>query len=257
MRQWQKPTVEPPRGGPGLELWKVEEDVQGLRQRLDQRLSTDEAHISKPKPSFGLEVAIAVLDQIVDSVFESLNAIRLEADTLEGKVLAGPGRHVPQDEEGPRDIPQQTLDIRRLLRQVRWSFLPSDEISELASGPFLTLSDPGIDRQLNDLCREADRAVETVRDVIDQVQQVVELSNSLKTDRLNQTIHVLTIAATVLLVPTLIAGLWGMNFDRVPGAGMRQGFWLALGILAIVAAGVAVAIRRWLHQVGKKGGRSY
>ncbi len=68
----------------------------------------------------------------------------------------------------------------------------------------------------------------TVRDVIDQVQQVVELSNSLKTDRLNQTIHVLTIPATVLLVPTPIAGIWGMNFDQVPGEDVRQGFWIAL-----------------------------
>jgi magnesium transporter len=102
--------------------------------------------------------------------------------------------------------------------------------------------------QLDDLVREANRAVETVRDVIQQVQQVVELSDSLKTQRLDGTIYALTVAATVLLVPTLMAGLWGMNFDYIPGAGLRLGFSLALLILVIMAVGAALAIRWYLNR---------
>jgi hypothetical protein len=102
------------------------------------------------------------------------------ADDLEGTMVEGTDEGRITRGAGSEDIPKQTLNIRRLLRQVRWSFLPSDEISELRSGPFLGLSDPGIELQLEDLCREADRAVDTVRDVIQQVQHVVELSNALK-----------------------------------------------------------------------------
>ena len=63
-----------------------------------------------------------------------------------------------------------------------------------------------------------------------------------------RTIYVLTIAATVLLVPTLMAGLWGMNFDYIPGTGSREGFWLALLILVIMAAGAAFAITWYLNR---------
>jgi magnesium transporter len=241
--------IEKPKSDSGtgdrLEPGEIEKDVMGLHQRLGRRQGLEEA--VKLTDSFGLEVAIAVLDQVVDSVFESLNAIRLKADRLEGNLLRDAGRSGAASDE----LPQMTLNLRRLLRQVRWSFLPADEISELQSGPFLNLSDQGIKLQLDDLVREANRAVETVRDVIQQVQQVVELSDSLKTQRLDGTIHAFTVAATVLLVPTLVAGLWGMNFAYIPGANLRQGFWVGLLILAIIAVGAAFAISWYLNRTRK------
>ncbi len=245
MVRLQKPAEEPE---PKMSLGttKVEKDAIALRRRLGLTETPRSRGNEEVASSFGLEVTIAILDQVIDSVFESLNAIRLVADDLEGTVVEGTDEGRITRGAGSEDIPKQTLNIRRLLRQVRWSFLPSDEISELRSGPFLGLSDPGIELQLEDLCREADRAVDTVRDVIQQVQHVVELSNALKTERLDQTIHVLTIGATVLLVPTLLAGVWGMNFDRIPGAGFRQGFWIALILLLALSVGAALLIGRYL-----------
>ena len=229
-----------------LEPDEIKRDVESLHQRLGRHTGTEK--IDKLYDSFGLEVAIAVLDQVIDSVFESLNAIRLIADGLEGDLLRDAQRSGTSGSRQSDELLQTTLNLRRLLRQVRWSFLPSDEISELQSGPFLHLDDRGIEVQLDDLVREANRAVETVRDVIQQVQQVVELSDSLKTQRLDGTIYALTVAATVLLVPTLMAGLWGMNFDYIPGAGLRLGFSLALLILVIMAVGAALAIRWYLNR---------
>jgi magnesium transporter len=75
----------------------------------------------------------------------------------------------------------------------------------------------------------------------------VDLSNTLKTERVAQTASLLTIVATVLLVPTLLAGIWGMNFERVPGAEHRLGFWGALAVL-LVAAGLAWIVILWLHR---------
>lgn len=236
---------------------EVEKDVAGLHDRLGRGSKARKSFPWTRSSSFGLEVAIAVLDQIIDSMFETLNAIRLEADDLEGRVLQHAGDNGAKGGKAADKLPERTLNIRRLLRQVRWSFLPSDEISELRSGPFLGLEDPGIDLQLEDLGREADRAIATVRDVIEQVHQIVELSNSLKTQRLDRTIYALTIAATVLLVPTLMAGLWGMNFERIPGTGLNNGFWLALLILGVMSAAASYAIRWYLRprRFSSKGAR--
>jgi Mg2+ and Co2+ transporter CorA len=249
-------------GEDGLRLPCVEKNMAVLNQRRGRPRATDEAAAVQGRDSFGLELAIAVLDEIIDSVFESLNAIRLIADRLEANVVEGavvsgvrrqrllgrPRQVAPgADGTGSKPLSHETLNIRRLLRQVRWSFLPSDEISELRSGPFLDLDDSGVELRLEDLCREADRAIETVREVIQQVQQVVELSTTLETERLNRTIYVLTIAATVLLIPTLIAGIWGMNFHPIPGTGTPDGFWLALLALVVLSGSAAVAIRWFLR----------
>ena len=149
---WNMQDIEKPKSDSGtgdrLEPGEIEKDVMGLHQRLGRRQGLEEA--VKLTDSFGLEVAIAVLDQVVDSVFESLNAIRLKADRLEGNLLRDAGR-----------------------------------------------------------------------------------------------------SATVLLVPTLVAGLWGMNFAYIPGANLRQGFWIGLLILAIIAVGAAFAISWYLNRTRK------
>jgi magnesium transporter len=63
-----------------------------------------------------------------------------------------------------------------------------------------------------------------VKDVTEQVDHIVAMRDTLKTDRLNNTIYVLTAVATVLLVPTLIAGVYGMNFDHMPELKLRFGY---------------------------------
>ncbi len=98
----------------------METDVEGLRERLGRRKGTEE--VVEDSDPFGLEVAIAVLDQIVDSVFESLNAIRLVADGLEGNLVEDAGRSGTAGSRGPEKLPHTTLSIRWLLRQVRESF---------------------------------------------------------------------------------------------------------------------------------------
>jgi Mg2+ and Co2+ transporter CorA len=37
-----------------------------------------------------------------------------------------------------------------------------------------------------------------------------------------------------------------MNFDRIPGAGFRQGFWIALILLLALSVGAALLIGRYL-----------
>ena len=227
-------------GGPDLDAARGE--VLGIRQRLSR---------SGSREAFGAEVAGAVMDLVVDSVFIVLNSLRERVDELELDVLGGEwlGR---SERHRSRSLPARTLGMRRLLRQIRWAFLPSDEMSELLSGPFLELEDRGLRVRFHDLCREADRAVETVRDVTDQVQHTVELSNTMKADRLNDTLYLLTVIATVLLVPTLITGIYGMNFTHLPGKPIVMGFWWSLLGMTALAGGVVFGIRKYFKHLDNR-----
>jgi hypothetical protein len=109
--------------------------------------------------------------------------------------------------------------------------------------------DRGIRSRFGDLGRESGRAVETVRDITDQVQPTVELADSMKTDQLNATIYVLTVVATVLVVPTLIAGIYGMNFRVIPGARVDAGFWVVILVMLVVSVAVWFGIRKYLDRV--------
>jgi len=51
-----------------------------------------------------------------------------------------------------------------------------------------------------------------------------------------------------ILVPTLIAGIYGMNFDHMPELHWTLGYPLALGMMAASAVGLDLGFRKrgWL-----------
>ncbi len=61
-------------------------------------------------------------------------------------------------------------------------------------------------------------------------------------------VRVLSIAATVFLPPTLIASIYGMNFDAMPELDESWGYPMALGLMAATAAATWLVLRwkRWL-----------
>ena len=54
--------------------------------------------------------------------------------------------------------------------------------------------------------------------------------------------------AAVVIVPTLIAGIYGMNFDYMPELHWRYGYLFARSLMALIALGLYVMFRRrhWL-----------
>jgi magnesium transporter len=75
-----------------------------------------------------------------------------------------------------------------------------------------------------------------------------EAYNSSLTATLNETIRTLTVIATIVLPLTLIAGIYGMNFDVMPELQWPYGYYYALGLMA--AVGICLIsyfkIKRWI-----------
>jgi Mg2+ and Co2+ transporter CorA len=227
-------------GESGLELdpSRIAKEVVAFRKRS-----------GRAEGSFGLDVAAVVLDSVVDSVFDALDGLRARADELEDEISQR--EWLVDRRRGVEDaLDDHVLGLRRLVRQVRWAFMPSDEIEEFLSGPFLGFEreDAGIEFRFRDLSREADRALAAVRDVGDHIDHAADLMAGLRTDRLNKTMYVLTAVATVLLVPTLIAGIYGMNFRNMPELGWRFGYGETLLLMVVLGFGMWLGIRWFLER---------
>ncbi|MCX8114072.1 MAG: magnesium transporter CorA family protein, partial [Burkholderiaceae bacterium] len=108
--------------------------------------------------------------------------------------------------------------------------------------------------------QQSDAYLVRVADVIDHVRRVhahaQRLENSLETavqlhfsataHRTNQIVRLLTVITAVFAPLTLITGIFGMNFETMPVVHRRDGFWLtiaAMGLLALVLLGVFWAQR--------------
>jgi magnesium transporter len=54
---------------------------------------------------------------------------------------------------------------------------------------------------------------------------------------MNQVMKTLTILTSIFAPLTLIAGIYGMNFEVMPELRLRYGYFVALGLMVVVAAG--------------------
>lgn len=71
---------------------------------------------------------------------------------------------------------------------------------------------------------------------------------SLNGHRLNSIMKTLTIASVIFLPLTFLAGIYGMNFEHMPELHSDAGYFVLLGAMAVIAAGLLWAFRRvrWL-----------
>jgi magnesium transporter len=91
-----------------------------------------------------------------------------------------------------------------------------------------------------------------LRDCYDHVAQVVELVETYReltadlrdlymssiSNRINETMRVLTIISTIFIPLNFIAGLYGMNFDFMPGLHWELGYPVAIGAMVLTTAGM-------------------
>jgi magnesium transporter len=70
---------------------------------------------------------------------------------------------------------------------------------------------------------------------------VLETYRSTVAERTNDVMKVLTVFTAVLLPMSLVAGIYGMNFERIPELGWRHGYIWALGIMVLLGIGL------WLY----------
>ncbi|HMT36108.1 MAG TPA: CorA family divalent cation transporter, partial [Chitinophagaceae bacterium] len=72
---------------------------------------------------------------------------------------------------------------------------------------------------------------ENYRDVISNIRDLYLSQTNLK---LNEIMKFLAIVTTLLAPATVIGGIFGMNFDRIPYLHDQNGFWIATVIMLVI-----------------------
>ena len=72
----------------------------------------------------------------------------------------------------------------------------------------------------------------------------VQLHFSSVAHRTNKIVQGLTVLSAIFFPLTLITGIYGMNFEHMPELHWRYGYFMVLGLLAIVAGGLLLYFKR-------------
>lgn len=76
------------------------------------------------------------------------------------------------------------------------------------------------------------------------LQSAIDLHFSASSNQTNETMRFLAIVTAVFAPLTLLAGIYGMNFDIMPGLHNKNGFWLMLGVMVLTTVGLLYYFRR-------------
>ncbi len=183
-------------------------------------------------------VLYAVSDAVVDTYTEVAKELQTDVGELERSVFS-PGR---------TDDFERVYKLKRELQEFRTAVVPLVE-------PLTSLAE-------QEVVAVAVAARPFFRDVLDhllRVQEQVEsldvlLSGILQAHvaqvglRQNEDMRKISAWVAILAVPTMIAGIYGMNFQHMPELHWQYGYPMALGLMAVICGALYRAFKRsgWL-----------
>jgi zinc transporter len=89
------------------------------------------------------------------------------------------------------------------------------------------------------LAQRLDELDHEVIELRDRARLLQEELSARVAEETNRHLHVLSIVTTLLLPPTVVTGLFGMNLEGIPFSSRGAGFWWALGAAVCSSAAAA------------------
>ncbi len=182
----------------------------------------------------------SILDEIVDGYFVALDASEDRIEAIEEAVFG--------DEMRERDIQQQLFAIRRELVTFRRKVIPlRDVLAGLLRGEVGAIDQPAL-LLLQDVYDHLLRVVDTIDSHRELMGNAVDAHLAIISNRMNDVMKRMTSWGALLLGATLIAGIYGMNFQHMPELGWEYGYPFALGLMVLLTVTGYFYFRRrdWL-----------
>jgi len=187
----------------------------------------------------------SIVDMMVDAYFPVLEQIEECVDDLQDSIF----------ESADQMQLDELLHLKRDINVLRRSSLPQRELLNQISRGDAKLVQREHLIYFRDVYDHMFRISETIDVDRDQMTGTMEAYLSVVANRTNEIMKVLTIFSAVMLPLTLIAGIYGMNFEHIPELHWLHGYPFALGLMIAIAGLMIVYFWRkgWIAKPRKRG----
>ena len=181
------------------------------------------------------ELLYAVLDAVVDSYFPEVDRLSDRISDLEDRVLEG---------DADRGSLREVLQVKRRLLDLRRIVGPTRDVANQLLRQDLNVIEAATVPYFQDLYDHLVRVIDQLDVYRDLLAAVLDTRLTVASNNLNAIMKRLTAFTVVLMVPTLIAGIYGMNFHNMPELSWPLGYPLALGLMTVAVVAAVVFFRR-------------
>jgi magnesium transporter len=202
-----------------------------VRQRCEST-----PHLLKKGPSF---VLYALMDFVVDRYFPIVDELEDDLETLEAEIFNGSYR---------RETTERIYQLKRDLLSLKRAVSPLIDVCNRLTRFDSALIDPETRPYFRDVYDHVIRINETVDNLRELLNGALEANLSLISVAQNEVTKKLAGWAAILAVPTMIFGIYGMNFDIMPELRWALGYPVVMGTTVLACAGMYWRFKRagWL-----------
>ena len=216
-------------------LLTFQERSTGAFEPVRERLRANHAHTRGQGVDY---LAYALLDSVVDSYFKVLEDVSNDSEDLEERLLAKPSN---TELHNIHQLKHVSIELRRAV----W---PLREVINSLTRNEKAFFNPSTVPYLRDVYDHTVNFIESLESIRDSLSSMMDIYMASVTQRVNLELRALTVVAMLFMPATLIAGIFGMNFDTMPWLKATNGFWWALGLMGSIAAMMITIFwrRQWL-----------
>jgi magnesium transporter len=172
----------------------------------------------------------AILDTIADGYFPILDRLSERIDRIQDGIIAG------DSEAGPTAL-RKVLQIKRQLLEMRRVVAPLRDVANALLRRDVGVVEEHLMPYFQDLYDHLVRVLDNIDLYREMLAAALDANLSVTSNNLNVIVKRLTAFTVILMIPTLIAGIYGMNFDFMPELEWQIGYPAALGLMAASMVG--------------------
>lgn len=182
-------------------------------------------------------VLYSLMDFIVDQYFPVIHSLETELDELEEEIFSG---------KFIRSITSRLYHLRRDLLSLKQAIAPLKDVSLQLSRMNSSLIPPDSRPYFQDIHDHVLQIVEHIDNLQQLSHNALDANFALISVSQNDDTKRLAAWAAIIAVPTLIAGLYGMNFEFMPETQWKYGYPFAM----LLMFGISGGLWRWFRKVG-------
>ncbi len=213
--------------------------IRALDSRSIEQVKSRFVHAPGKAPGSPDDLMQRLLSAMVDHYLELRQPLTQRLDRWQALLL---------DPRRPFNDWAKLLESRQQIRELQsLSEEQRDAIQEWRDYRIADLS-PAMHARFADIVEHIERVRNHARTIEHQAESAVQLYFAAMSHRTTEIMRLLTLITAIFMPLTLITGIFGMNFDVIPGLHKSYGFWAS--VAAMVAVVVAMLAyfrhRRWL-----------
>jgi magnesium transporter len=181
----------------------------------------------------------AIADQVVDDYLNVADAVQNDIDAVETAVFS---EHAGRGDAG------RIYQLKRELLELKRAVAPLDRPLQILATHSLPPFGPDIQPYFRDVVDHLNRVAEQITSFDALLDSILQAHLAQVTVAQNEDMRKITAWAAIIAVPTMVCGVYGMNFEHMPELRWTYGYPLALGVMAVACFVLHRSFRRngWL-----------